>query len=639
MLGTTSGTITDATLRNVRVLVNGAQVGSTTDVPFAASFAAASGTSFTTNFYVVPGTPVAVELRGDVVDSEDNGADNDDISAGTLTAIQATLVGGTGTNNGVPQASLTPINVPSASNVTANSLTVSTGSMSVVELASYPDQTIVVPQSAVKLGAWTLNGSSAEAINVNTFEIDFTGANSFTVADLSNVYIKYGSSTSSIKGTVSAADNTWSQSFSLAANQSMAIELWGTVGSDVSAGATHTMTAFLRVTGVTAQSGLTRYADEDTDSDNTDAGMSGQTITSNSGSVTEAIDASSPVTMLTEDNKTITAAAYKFTAANDTFVIDEVNVNLAAATTVTSVVLKDGNSVLGTRAGATDVTFSGLSVTVPANTVKVLTVDLVLATAGTSAGTSGEAVTVTLDHYWRTNSSGTRAQDTDNVDAAAIYVFASVPTVSEVAIPNVDPSGTVDVAKFTVASTGGTISIKQLGFAVVVTEGDADATLTAGTFKLFRDGTDITDQVGIVNVSGATIESTNTLAEGTTAAYALFATEETISSTPRTYTLRSTLGGAWEAGDSIRVELNADASVANTISYLDGVAGTSAAVAELVDVGGTSDTGVLNFIWSDVSAIPHDTTVVNDTVPTSSGDWNNGFLVKNLPITSWTLTY
>ena len=42
---TTTGTVTDHQIRNVRIMVDGSQYGSITHVPAAASFAAAAGTS------------------------------------------------------------------------------------------------------------------------------------------------------------------------------------------------------------------------------------------------------------------------------------------------------------------------------------------------------------------------------------------------------------------------------------------------------------------------------------------------------------------------------------------------------------------------------------------------------------------
>jgi hypothetical protein len=57
-----------------------------------------------------PGSPATVEIRGDLVDSEDT----DNIAAGTVTAVQALLIGGTSANNAIPQVSLGTLDVPTA---------------------------------------------------------------------------------------------------------------------------------------------------------------------------------------------------------------------------------------------------------------------------------------------------------------------------------------------------------------------------------------------------------------------------------------------------------------------------------------------------------------------------------------------
>ena len=196
---TTGGTVTEHTLRNVRILVNGLQVGSTTNVPAAATFASGAGTQFTTNFTVVPGTVATVEIRGDIVDSEDT----DNIAAGTVTAVQALLIGGTSANNAIPQVSLGTLDVPTANNTLGNSLTIASGSISLTQQSTYAGQTIVAPQTAYKVGAYNLTGNSTEAVNLNTLEVDFTGTTAEETV-LTDVYVKYGTQTTAVKGTVTA---------------------------------------------------------------------------------------------------------------------------------------------------------------------------------------------------------------------------------------------------------------------------------------------------------------------------------------------------------------------------------------------------------------------------------------------------
>lgn len=628
------------TLRNGRLLINDTQYGSTTSV-------ATTGTSFTTNYTANPGSPVTIEFRADVFDNDGEGAGfelGDD--------IQVSL---NNTGSGFRQVSGGTVTIPTSSQ-NANSLNVTEGNVSLTVQSNYTSQTITVPQSAAfKLGAFNLVGDSTETINLNTITVDFNGNDEFESADLSNVYVKYGSNQSSVKstiapGTTDDATATWSINHSLAPNEVLSIEVYASIGNFTVAGGNDTMQTSLTVIGVAQSSGTTVYADSNTSNSTQDAGLAGQIMTAGTGGLTTAVDASSPIAALHEDNKTLTAAAFEFTAANDAFTVTDVTLTLAGTSSVNSVVVKDGGTTIATRPAAATIAISGLSVPVASNSTKVLTVELQLGTVGSGAGTSREDVKVSMSGYKANNSQGTQVTQASEAGfatraGASQFVFAAIPTITEQAISNVDPIGTVDVAKLTVTATGGNIAVKQIGFGVTITEGDTDATLTAGTFKLFRDGSDITDQVAIVNSSGATIESTNFLGEGASTGYIVFATEEQISAT-RTYTLRTTLGGAWETGDSIRVNFDSDSAPGATVKYLNDADTTAGdVVVSLADSAGANETAAQNFVWSDRSAVPHAATITDDEglneddAPTSSGDWTNGYLVKNLPLPAYTLTY
>ncbi|MFH1838177.1 MAG: hypothetical protein ABH808_01620 [Candidatus Kuenenbacteria bacterium] len=609
---TTGGTVTDHTIRNVRILVNGGQVGSTTNVPAAATFAAASGQSFTTNFTVVPGTLATVEIKGDIFDSEGT----NDIASGAVTAVQALFVGGTGTSNAIPQISLGTINVPSQVNVVANNLTIASGSISLAQQSNYTAQTVVIPQTAYKLGAFNLVGNSTEAVNINTFEVDFTGVGTFDASDdLTDVYIKYGTTNTAVKGTVTDADNTWSVSLALAKNQIVPVEVYATIGTTIAA--TDTMRVDLTATGVTAESTTTVYADVTPTNTTKDAGFQGQVITAGVGTFTVSVDASRPNAMLLDDSGTVSVVAFKFNAVNDSYTITDVNLTLGNATAVQNVILKDGTAVLATKPGATTIAISGLSVPVAANASKVLTVELQMGTVGVGAGTSGASVLTTLTSATARNSASASAAVTESPEdpaGQAMYVYKVVPTITNATLSTVLSTGTQTIAKFSIASNGvDTLGWKKFISNISKTGGVAgDPALSA--FAIYEDTNQIGGVVTIVSldVDGLGPDTTDNCGElDLTCTVSFVATDEQQISGSKTYLLKTTVAGTLVTGDNVNTSIAQPSAYVAPDTYAI-VAGTTA-----------------SFVWTDVSAASHSETTL---------DWNNGYLVKNLPTDSQTLT-
>lgn len=608
----TGGVDADVTLQNVRLMVDGAQAGSTTSVPVDVN------TAFTTNFTVYPGTPVKVEVRADVIDSEGT----DDISAGTVTSVQAKLALGSG--NAIPKVSLGTINVPSAE-VAANTLTIAAGSISLAKTSTYANQTVVVPASAYKIGSFQLSGNSTEKVTINNFEVDFTGADAFDASDdLSDLYIKYGANQTSIKGSVADTDNTWSVNYELGVNETLAVDVYASIKSTASNGdgTPDTIVAALTVTGVTAQSAATVYADVDTADATKNAGFAGQTITVGTGSITATLDASSPVAAIVEDQQTKTSAAYKFEAVNDAYTVTDITLTIANVTNVANVILKvDGAAVVGgTKPGAATVTYSGLSIPVAANSSEVVTVDLELGTVGAGAGTSGASVLTTLTAATARNSQGTSAAVTESNPAGnAIYVYKAIPTVTSQTLPSsVLGAGTKTLAKFTVASSGGSVAWKQ-----VLLDVSKTAAPTVTGFALYDvtsgSAVAVTSVIVVQNADGA---SATALAADTTYGEILVSigtnaddnVEQQVSGS-KTYELRATVGGT--IADNAYISTN----IAQNLAHVSSAAYT----------GVDNDTSVddATFVWSDMSATSHDT---------GTTDWTNDYLVSGLATATQTLT-
>jgi len=663
-----SGNVTDVTFRNVRILVNGAQVGNTTNVAAAATYASGAGQQFTTNFTVVPGTPVTVEIRSDMVDTTDAGGNTtDQIANGTMTAIQAMLIGGTSANNAVPQVSLGTLDVPSQDNVTGSNVSVGSATISLAKQSTYGDQTLVAPATAYKLGAFNLNGNSSEAVNINTIEIDFTStdngdggtdADFDASADLTDLYVKYGTQTTSVKGSVTDTNNIWSVNFPLGVNQTMPIEVYATVGSSVS---TDDIRADVAVTGITAVSGNTIVADTDTSNGSTqDSGVTGQLITGGTGTIKLGTDASTPVAALVDDSGTVTASMLRFEATYENYTITDLTVEIPDASSVQTINLMDGGSAVvgGSKPGATSVTFNGLNIAVNKGTPKLIGVQLVMGGVGSGAGTTGAALTASVSSVTARDSQGaaaavksittgntvgTAGDNSDDVVGSAMYVFKAIPTVSLVALPTtLLTTGTASIAKFSVGSNGtGTIGWKKFVFSISKTGSDAsDPALSA--VKLYDADTNVEvlgtpTFISADSDAGGPDATTDCAYFDTVCTLTFVATSEQQVSGSKTYVLKSTVAATLATGDNVNVTIgagvtnssNAPTTTAATTGHANpavyGNDGTTGASGK--DGGGSNV--FTSFVWTDVSIDSHSV---------STADWNNSYLVKNIPTDSQSLS-
>lgn len=588
-----------ATIRNGKIYVNGAQVGSTTTI-------AAGGTQFTTNFVVTPGTTAVVEIYGDVFDNDGTGSfeNNDTLTFSLLL----------GASNATKQVSYGTINVPTA-NTPANQVTVAEGTLTVGKTSAYANQNVVVPQTLYKVGSWDISGSATENVNVNTLGIDITqtgnsgdGLGDFDEDDIKDAYLKItvagGTAQDlTIKPTMAATNNNWPVSITLEKNQTMKVELWA------------------RILGTAAENTDALRSDLDVAASGSDSGAAinvnntnGQVLTVQAGNLLITRAATSPVSVIVDDSGNAITASYKFEAQNDAYVIEEVLVNIANVTAVSSVNLKDGSTIVKTMPAAAAIVFGGLNISVNANESKVLDIELVLTTVGAGAGTTGAALTTNIQGAAavsaRSGSTGISATiNTAAVPAGnAIYAHKAYPTVTGIAL---DTNGEKLVAgdrtllKFSVTSNGGAISWNK----VIVNVTKTAANTIADGARLVDSSTG-TSLVALA-VGDSDCED-NTIATCTMTI--VLPTEEAVSGT-KTYELKGTVGGALALNSYIAPQISS-AAVAK------GNAGASDTYATIAGVGTN------HFVWSDASAQGH-------SLLTS--DWTNEFLVKTFPV-SQTLT-
>ncbi len=583
-------------VRNGRILINGAQYGSTTNISTSGT------TTFTVNYTVTPGSPVTVEVRGDAYDADGTPT----LAAGDQ--FQVRMIAGS--SNGQGTVSGNVVNVPTT-NTDANVVTVASGSLSIAKTSNYTNQSTVVPQTAYKIGSFQVTGSSTEDVNINTIQVDFstvTGT-TFAASKLSNVYIVYGGTReSNTKSSVTATGNTWSVSHTLAKSTSVQVDVYADIASGITAN--DSIKSRMLVSGTTAQSGQSV-------STNTGSVFDGQTITYAAGSLASALDASTPVSKILDDNSTTTVAAFRFTPTNDSYTMTDLTLTLAGSTTVQSVDLINNGTVVQNRpvGSGNAVVFSGMGIQLPANQATVLSFALHLGAVGQNAGTSGEAVTATLTSYKTTSSTGTTATVTPGTAANAMYVYKSIPTVTNSTLPSsLLAAGTQTLAKTTVSTNGtGTVSVAQITWTVSKTSAP-----TLASFAVY-DGDTNTAIAGTITSTGAADVTGSTPLAGTFNATSsggkvvFTPTSEQEISGAKTFVLKATVGGTLVTGDNVVT------TIAQPSSYHTPAAATT------IEGLGTAP----SFVWSDESAVPHSL---------ASLDWNNDFLVKNLPLDGQTLT-
>ncbi len=643
-------------LRNGRILIGGTQYGSTATLNEDSQ--ATPYTSYTVNYTVTPGTPVMLELRADIYDNDGT----DSITAGTDT-INGTIAAGS--SNAQRMDSLGSFSAPSSA-VSSNTLTIASTGITLTKNSTYANQSTSLPATNFKIGSWNLAGSSVEDVLLSTlsFDVDEVVSTEFDEGDITNMYVvvKNGSTTvasPSPLATVAAADNNFSINYTLPKNQSVSIELFANLsddGSDSAIDAADSFKTDLTVTGTSLIGGTSVTA--------TSADTDGQTIAYAVNTLTASVDANSPTIALVSDNQTLDSAAFKFEAATSGFNVTDITFTLpsAGATVAQNVMLYEGSTLIASMPGSTTVTFSGLNWNIPANTSKVLTVKLQLGTIGLGAGTTGAALTTTMTVFTAVSTStgtsdasaadsGPSIESPANPAGAALVAHAAFPTISQgVVSTSLVNAIENDMYKFVVNPNGGPIALKQLKFTVVVNDNvGTNDTLTVGSFKLYRGSTDLTtSSVDIHNTAGATLESTNSLAEGTSTVIVTWSTEEQINASTE-FTLKATPTGFSTAADDdyINTTLAYDSSAQTSgNTYLVDLDSTTAQVTVgLQDsanstsdgtIGATVTTGP-NVVWTDASALPHSSSVTDDADGTqdavaSSADWRNGYLIQSMPL-------
>lgn len=627
---------TGYSLRNGALFADGIQVGNTLALKDDTYSPGYTEYSLGSSLVVAPGTPVTLEVRADIY----NEGVYTILSGDSITAYVKIPASGY-----KRMSALSYNDTAVTSGGTGNALAVAVGALSLSKNSAYANQTIVLPQTAYKLGSFTLTNTDAEAINLNTINVGFMKTSYASVGlasgEITDLYVKYGAKTTSIKATpdvttatVSSA-NAFNINETLPTNGTMTFEVYGSLSSDISS--TDTITTSLYVSGITAISTATKTSE-----------AGGQTISNAAGSMASAIVTSSDTAIkLLVGNTTPKVASFRFTALNDTFTITDIGFTVAgtqtmggtdaqtavAAGAIRNFVVKSSGMAdkLVYLSSATTATSTGLSLSVPANNSngRVVDVYLNLNDVASSAATSGADVKVTLASYKALTSTGTVYNGGAENDAGnSMYVYKSVPTVTLATLPSTRlVAGTNTIAKFSIAAdSAGPIGWKKMLFTITKTA----ATDLGGTstIKLYdSSGTEVAGTFATTSVDAThpTITTTNGnglfAASGTGGTLTFVATDEQqiAAGSSETYSLKDSVSGtnATISGTYVSTSIPS-----NTTSW----AGPRI-YSTVASTFGLSTAP--SFVWTDRSANSHSE---------STADWNTDYKVVTIPSDTQTLS-
>jgi len=565
-------------LRNGALFANGVQVGSTADIWEDSASTYYTQYNLGSSLILEPGKDVTLEVRGDLADSD--GTDN--LSASDTIVVN--IASSTASN----VQRMTSGSYFANTAVSGNSLTVAAGSLTLSKYTAYASQTVTSPQTAYKLGEFRLTSGSTEGVNLNTFTIANTG----TITDVTNLYIVYGSKTSAVKA-ASSTSLAWSINESLAPNTTMNISVYGTIGAGLSTGAWN---GTLTVSGTSQNSGNAV----------TSSTVSGQQISISTGSLTGVVSATTPVAANVVGGTMPMVASYKFTASNDAFTITELTATTTNSSAISELVFKDGATEIGRQPfDGNYATKTGLSLLIPANTSKTIDVYVSLGAVGTNAGTTGSNVGVSIRGMKYRNSNGVETTATSSMTEVATllgnnqYVYKTKPVITNVALPtSVLTAGTQTVYKFQIAAdAGGTLAWRKISLNVGTSTPSGAFTVTGWT--LYDAANESTALANVTASSGSAVMVDF-----------VSSVDQEVSGS-KTYVVKATIGGSPVTGSTVSHSIGTGVS-----THTDPVAYASVGIPS-------------RFTWSDEAITPH---------TALTADWNDEYLVKNLPTDSLTLT-
>ncbi|MCX6779084.1 MAG: hypothetical protein NTU97_02540 [Candidatus Magasanikbacteria bacterium] len=425
---------TSKTIKNLKVMWNGSQVGSA--VATSAACDGAADNSFTLGSTVVArvGETNTLSINADITGTT---SANETLSANFETGVA----------NAQGLVSLNSINT---SAVTGRTLTIAAGTLSVVKNSSFGDKAVgnptgVVNATNIKIGSFTIIGGAGEDADVSQITLVDESTTYYASKYFQNIKLMHGTTqlgatvTSPATGSTTAQTHTFNVSpvVTIAAGSQYVVDVYADVKDQTQTVATD----IVKFNSVTASGKLTGT------SANYSTAKSLQNVyIAAAGSLTVSVNSDTALaTNLLMGAVDQSLGKFDFVATaseplNLTQLVISANVSSAATGTLKNVRLYDETGVMvGTAVAGFDTTsatttyahavFSGLNFVVPAGVTKTLTVKADV-TSYNDGGytTTGQAVQVAiLPHYTGTSSpiTGTGAQSGVALSSSTITYTAN----------------------------------------------------------------------------------------------------------------------------------------------------------------------------------------------------------------------
>ncbi len=557
---------------------------------------------------------------------------NDTVQASTTPSSNWTTVTGQTTGN-----SITP---SPTSAVSANTMTVKSGSLAISVSPDPAAQTVVAGGSFIFANYYFDATASGEDIRMSSVPLAYGVSGDGSATSLTSCALYDGSTK------LTTGSNAVNPS---AAGSSTSFTFDGT-GLVVSKGIVKTISLNCDIAG--NASGKYMWGVDSAATFASTGLTSGQSITptatdSNGQLITLASGGSFTVTLDTGKSPSSKEAGVagttgnvmgvlKFHATNEAINISRVALQITSASTsrndIARLTLHDydtgaqvGEAFFTTANNATSTLTSTFQV--PKDSDKYMTIKVDLATIGTTGlGTQGHLVTVDYDGADSTGTRGTGVNSGTTIDTSStadtavngLRLFKSLPTIAKVSVPtNTLSNGTKSLLRFKItADTAGDVGLYKFTVQVSTTT----AVITNLNAYAYSDSAFSTPVSG-VNAGGKMMNSDKATMQNSTdiniiADLAGTATNIQIpAGQTRYFEVLATVASS-AAGASVSTQLQGDAAYPQLASFMGNVT--------LVDdEAGSND----DFIWS-----PNATT----TSVNSNNDWTNGYNVTGLPGTNLT---
>ena len=467
-------------LNNVTVYVNGAAVSS----GVTATLGSNQTISLGSNLIIPAGSSAIIEVKGDLVNSS-----SQNITSGT---VRVDVVSAGSSAQG--QYSFNTVNVPVA---TGQTLSINSGNVSFGATSGFTAANISKNQSLVKIGSFSLQAGSSEAVNVTNINILLNGS-STPATEYTNLKITDGSQTV----VPTSGTNNFSVNYDVAAGSTKTIEVWVDtleIANGKTIIASSTVTYRGKLSGVTNSVSATAPT-------MTAASISVATPTLVTASTLGA-------RYMIGGNTVNSVATYNVVSTNGAATLNDLTFTVAGSG-VESLTI---GSVTAPSVGGT-VNFYGINLSVPAGSSGLnipVAVKYSAVTAANQGGVASDSVSTTTLTSVKYTAGGTQTTISPSVAANPMTLVASLPTVKKTSTGVSINSGTttnVKIGTMTVAADAkGDVILFQLPYSV-----------SASNVIVKANGTDVTQISGVASATSTVFSTGYRIGAGNTVTFDVY---------------------------------------------------------------------------------------------------------------------